>query len=533
MTIAVVSSAVTLPAQARGARPTGLTYAELAKIERFNPYAVYSRSGQMDRFLTLIYEPLYRYNWNTWQWEGVLARSADSFRELPAPANESLWEIDLKPNVRWHDGTPFTYADVKFTLDYIVGDRCGLYRQQREYLRRVLKSVSRGSNDLQVRIAFKRKIADPREYLFNLIIPSSKFMASGTAPCDPRPNTRELEVDPLGTGPMRWEGPEAGGDRLALRAFDQYHSDRAQIPQVRMRAMSDAVTMMEELSARTRPPIDLVVEVPSELQVQYEERARDYLDFMQIPTYNIYALAMHQRAGSPLANVEVRRAISLAVDTRRLQQEKFPKARVPATIYAANSNFFDPELEPTRVNRQAASQVLAQARLPQRPFVLLYEADPSSAMRATLSDVAEILVSQLTEAGVRVSLQGVPPLEFKERLFEKGDWDFALVRWEFLPNYDVSDLLLKENAVPGGRNYMRVKDDTLESILSRMERTSNADRKIDLGKQLGRRIKELAPAVFLADEVTVSAFHLNRFRIAREDVDPFYYFTNITSWSIR
>ncbi len=33
------------------------------------------------------------------------------------PVNPTTWEIKLRPDVKWHDGSPFTSADVKASLD--------------------------------------------------------------------------------------------------------------------------------------------------------------------------------------------------------------------------------------------------------------------------------------------------------------------------------------------------------------------------------------------------------------------------------
>ena len=33
------------------------------------------------------------------------------------PVNAITWEIKLRPNVKWHDGTPFTSEDVKASLE--------------------------------------------------------------------------------------------------------------------------------------------------------------------------------------------------------------------------------------------------------------------------------------------------------------------------------------------------------------------------------------------------------------------------------
>ena len=49
-----------------------------------------------------------------------------------------VWEFKLRPGVKWHDGKPFTAADVKFTLENIVNSQVkALFRSQLQGLQRV------------------------------------------------------------------------------------------------------------------------------------------------------------------------------------------------------------------------------------------------------------------------------------------------------------------------------------------------------------------------------------------------------------
>ena len=49
----------------------------------------------------------------------------DLAKEVPSVANGGLsadglsWKVKLRPDVKWHDGAPFTAEDVKYTLDLI------------------------------------------------------------------------------------------------------------------------------------------------------------------------------------------------------------------------------------------------------------------------------------------------------------------------------------------------------------------------------------------------------------------------------
>ena len=60
---------------------------------------------------------------------------AESWRALE---DGRVWEFKLRKGVRWHDGKPFTAADVKFTLEAIVNPETkALFSSQLKGLQRV------------------------------------------------------------------------------------------------------------------------------------------------------------------------------------------------------------------------------------------------------------------------------------------------------------------------------------------------------------------------------------------------------------
>ena len=119
----------------------------------------------------------------------------------PELADSWSWSDDKKtltfklhPGVKWHDGKPFTSADVKCTIDLLQNKLADKFRKnpRRSWYANVEAVVPNG--DLEV--AFK--LGRPQPSLLSML-------ASGYSPMYPcHVPTREMRTNPIGTGPLKF-----------------------------------------------------------------------------------------------------------------------------------------------------------------------------------------------------------------------------------------------------------------------------------------------------------------------------------------
>src|SRR6201997_1794515 len=114
----------------------------------------------------------------TWSW-------SEDGKELTFP---------LRQGVKWHDGKPFTAADVKCTWDLLMGTGSDKLRvnPRKSWYDNVAEVSPRGDFE----VSFKLK--QPQPYLLTL-------MASGWSPIYPcHVPAREMRQHPVGTGPFKF-----------------------------------------------------------------------------------------------------------------------------------------------------------------------------------------------------------------------------------------------------------------------------------------------------------------------------------------
>src|SRR5258705_5359572 len=120
---------------------------------------------------------------------------------VPDLATEWAWSEDgkeltfkLRQGVKWHDGKPFTSADVKCTWDLLLGTAAEKLRvnPRKSWYRNLERVAAKG--DLEVAFQLKR----PQPALLALL-------ASGWSPVYPcHVAARDMRTNPVGTGPFKF-----------------------------------------------------------------------------------------------------------------------------------------------------------------------------------------------------------------------------------------------------------------------------------------------------------------------------------------
>jgi peptide/nickel transport system substrate-binding protein len=101
--LALLAACLVVPARAENV----VRWATPMPAEAFDPY------GHDELFTfwvqNLVFESLTNYDWRGWLEPGL----AVSWKRLDA----QTWEMELRQGIAFHDGTPFTSADVVFSIE--------------------------------------------------------------------------------------------------------------------------------------------------------------------------------------------------------------------------------------------------------------------------------------------------------------------------------------------------------------------------------------------------------------------------------
>jgi peptide/nickel transport system substrate-binding protein len=323
-----------------------------------------------------------------------------------APCLAESWEASkdglhydfvLRDGVHFHNGDPVTAEDVKFSFERYRGT----------------------SHDM-----FKSRVAavetpDARHVRFTLRAPWPDFLtfygsATGAGWVVPKNYFEKVGNDgfkkaPVGAGPYKFVSFTPGVE-LALEAYEGYWRKTPALKQLVMRSIPDAAT---RLSALKGGEVDIIYWVSGELLEELQRSPGLRLDVSHTATFWLYFPEQFDPK-SPWHDARVRRAVSLAIDRKNINQAitlGYSKLTGNAFVPPHQEFYWQPP-EPVHDVAQAR-QLLAEAGHPNGIDAGPYYCD------AAFSSVAEAVVNSLRDAGVRANLRPLERAAFYKGYSEK------------------------------------------------------------------------------------------------------------------
>jgi peptide/nickel transport system substrate-binding protein len=331
--------------------------------------------------------------------------------------------LELREDVTWHDGEPFTAADVKFTFDNFVA-----FPQSR--FTRALRPVASTAVDGDYRV------------IITLTAPAPSFQLGTLAdvPIMPEHIWGEIEnpaehifesVTNIGTGPYKLVEYEAD-QYYRFEANADYFAGAPNVAELVLVQFADDAGA---LAALRSGEVDMITRPIAPEQIELL-RAQPGLAVQQGPLYTTQMIT-YDVTRSPFNRLEVRQAMALAIDRQDLVDTVYLGAATvgnlgwihPASPYY-NANItseYDPE---------QAQQILEDAgivdsdgdgirELDGTPISFDFLVNGDDALRMRL---AELISQMLMEVGIQANVAAV----------EQATWEEAV--W---PGFDVAN----------GRNY--------------------------------------------------------------------------------
>ena len=400
-------------------------------------------------------------------------------------ADGKSFEFELREGVKFHDGTDFDAAAVKFSLERT----------------KAMNPFAQASFNLISEIA----VVSPRVVRISLSEPYPAFLSilaqpqsAIVSPAAVARHGEQFAVNPVGTGPFVFRARQADTN-IVLDANPAYFRGAPKVDRLVYRIIPNASTRRLELE---NGGVDIIQQagqlaaIPSET-IQALRNNRN-VAIIEVPSQIIRQLEFNnKKTTGPFADIRVRRAVMHAIDYDGLLQGVFGNTadRVYGPL-TSNSWAFNPRIRDLapKYDPAQARRLLAEAGVrPGSLTVPLY-----TFQGALWGAVATFVQANLADVGINVTIQQTefPALR---ALHTSGNFDIALdgrQPWYNDPDAHITIGYLSSLA-DSAMTFRFPKDNALDAAILKAQQTVSMEERKALYFKLQEDILARAPGAFL------------------------------------
>lgn len=384
-------------------------------------------------------------------------------------ADNLVYTFHLRDGVRFHNGADFSSADCVYTYENLAGLNGNAVRADKM---RVIKSVS---------------APDPLTFVVELKNCAGGFLYLNTSPILPVGYDNHA-VLPVGTGPYKFVEYQLH-HKVVLEKNDSYWNSDCMptIPRVEIFIISDENAALSALQSNE-------LDVAQLISANNARALEGTFQVVSNPQNMVQILGMNNTYG-PLADVRVRRAISMAVNKQEIIDGVMDGfgTELYSNFSPIMGEFYNDELKGIYpYNPEAARALLAEAGYPDG-FALVITVPGNYKPHV---DTAEIIANQLRNVGIDCSIQSVEWTTWLDQVYTRFEYQATVIG--FGGKLDPAEVLRRYYS-SYKRNFTRFSDPEFDAAFDRAETETNQEKRVAYYKACQKILTDGAPAVFIQD----------------------------------
>lgn len=416
-------------------------------------------------------------------------------------------DFELRPDVKWQDGAPFSSRDVAFTFRSIMDEN--VHSPRKADFDKVFKVETLGP--YHVRVIYR-----------GLYSPALFSWTMGMLPAhilEGRPASwwaANFNRHPIGTGPFKFEEWKTN-EYIRLSRNPLYFDTPPWLDGLTYRIMPDTLT--RRLAFETHQ-VDVWQMDPWAVQSSADN-----------PRYDIYSTPSNAygyigwNLRIPLfQDFRVRLALAQAVDIPAIIRFVLYGQAVQSTgIFGPNAWYFDPTIRPYPYDPQKAAALLDEAGWKKGPKGIRFkDGKPLSFTLLTPSnqeirkDIAILVQDDLRKIGIDTRIENYEWSVFLSEHILKLDFDAVVLGWVG-GDYDEYPIWSSSQTKPGLLNFVGYSNPQVDRLLEQIREEYDRKKIIRLAGELQKTIYHDQPYLFLFVPNSTAAVWKNAFRIRRPD----------------
>ena len=436
-------------------------------------------------------------------------------------AMEVTWK--LRQGITWHDGVPFTSADVAFTVEAINDPK---YNPESTDGFDTIETVE--TPDPYTAIVKYREVYAPYQDQFWRGTLPKHVLAGKDLNAFP-----EYDRNPIGTGPYRvseWKT----GEYLLLERNENYWRGPPAIRQILFRFLPSSNTRINQLRSGE---VHVVDNVPLDKLDELESIEATTLSRTMANSYANIALNLKEVPA--FRDLRVRQAVAHAIDRDAIANDVLEGVvTVVDSVVQPMSWAFNDAVEMYAYDPDRSRALLAEAGYADSDGDGIVEKDgePLSFRGTTRSGYAEwemvlqVLQAQLKSVGMKLEIQNYEPTLLGELWFG-GKLPFFFSAWTLPADPEITRFFASDRTPPRGRNIYYYENDELTELLYASDRTIDRTERKELLFRVQEIVAREVPIIPLYNRTIVSAFP-DVLRNAKPNPTNAGLFWNVHEWEI-
>jgi ABC-type transport system substrate-binding protein len=456
----------------------------------------------------------------------LLAQIRDKLPELLAIGEHNpVITFFIHPGVRWHDGAPLTAEDVKFTYEASIDPKNTSPRSSTFVAVRSVEVV----NELTARITYKHlyspAIIDwasmdliPKHLLDDAAL-LREMNVRNIAPSVRKTFTLRnstYNLKPIGSGPFKFS--EWVPDQyIRLTRNDDYWGRKAEYKDLYFRVIPDYLTMELEFQSGA---LD-----------RYEAQPYQAERYLKDPNYHVvsspegqYSYIGYNLRRPLFQDARVRRALGMAIDVDSIiKYVLYGQGRRSTGPYFWSTPFGDKTQTPLPYDPAGAAALLAEAGWKKNSNGLLEKdgkvfqftlvTNNANQKRKAVMTIAQEAWRKL---GIDCKIQVFEWTVFIDEFIDVGNFDAYVLGWVGGDlNPDQFQIWHSSQTHPYELNYVAYNNPRADDLIMRIRTEYDADKQIQLTRELHRLIAEDQPYTFLYEPLKPIVFDKRVVRVLK------------------
>ncbi|GAU84465.1 peptide ABC transporter substrate-binding protein [Bosea sp. BIWAKO-01] len=435
----------------------------------------------------------------------------DLATEVPSEANGGIsegglaWKVKLREGVTWHDGTPFTAEDVKYTLELINAP--GFKARTRVGHALVKDIVVKGPHEISWRM--EKAYAPYLALLSNTFIVPKHLLEKASDP-----NTAPFNGAPVGTGPFKW-GQRTPGDNITLVANERYHGKGPYLEKAVLKYVPDQTALYAQF--RTGQ-VDLIIGTGIPANFYAEAVKLPGRKIVKIPNASLEIL-MPNLEHPALSEKAVRQALYASINKQAIIDVIFYGLHKPTESFAPQESWaYNPNLPQQSYDLAKANKLLDDAGwkrsgsgVRMKNGVPLEFAVSTTTGASLREQCQQLMMQDWQQVGVKMTINNMPAAVIWGEFYTRSKFQSLLVGTAFRTVIDpdpasrfASDAIPAKNG--SGANQMQWQNAEADALMKEGQETFDQAKRKAIYWKLQEIVREELPILPIYQYVPVEGY---------------------------